>query len=336
MRIYRKLAVLTLVLVVSTFAFSWAPGTHAYVANKLNHGISPANTMFGAVLPDINQVLSSDQNSIFFQSTHYGFDGVWGASALLPAPARILAFGYVSHNEAWGADYYAHIKSNLYPRYVNPDPRYQGQNGYVWVKAQQLCTVLKWQLKQSGQASPLSDIMLSDPMNCHFIVEYAMDIVLKMTRDPNIGHELLVAASSYDSSTMNNLFALGYPGPVLPFPDPLGPQPMGVGMAAYQGAWAYLIQIYATALDQPTLQQTIPAVSQFLEMLAEQLLGDTIRGILGLPPGYPLPDAVKQQLLSLINLGLTDSVALCALDYNFELDATVRAVNHNMQANRIH
>jgi hypothetical protein len=320
MRILRPVLVVLFVLCVSTLTLAWSPGTHAYIANKLNKGIAPANTMFGAVAPDINQVLSSDQNSTFFSATHYGFAGMWDATAVVHGRnAKALAFGFVSHNEAWGADHYAHIASNLYPNYINTDHRYPGQNGYVWVKAQQLCAVMQSQLQQSGQASPLTDILLSDPMNCHFIVEYAMDIVLKSTRDTKIGVQLMNAATTYDSDSLGLLFTNGYSGPA------------GGAMATYQGNWAGLIYMYGTALNKPTLRETVPAVAAFLEMLAEQLLGAQIDAALGVPSGTPLPDAVKQQLLAVINLGLQDSIALCAVDYNLELDATINAVRKNMK-----
>jgi hypothetical protein len=119
---------------------------------KQNKGIDSPNTIFGAVAPDINQVLSTDQNSPFFTTTHYGFMDVWEATTVVTTPtAKPLAFGFVSHNKLWGADHYAHITSNLYPNYINPDPRYSGQNGYVWVKAAQLCSLMQTQLQQSGQ-----------------------------------------------------------------------------------------------------------------------------------------------------------------------------------------
>lgn len=330
MRTARSLAVLILLIAVSTVALAWGPGTHAYVANKLNKGVDAPDTIFGAVSPDINQVLSTDQNSPFFYATHYDFINVWNATTVVTSPtAKALAFGFVSHNEAWGADYYAHIKSNLYPRYVNPNPSYAGQNGYVWVKAAQLCSLMSAQLQKSGQGGGLAQVLLSDPMNCHFIVEYAMDIVLKTTRDPRIGTRLINAASTYDNTTLGNLFMAGYTAPIPPYT-------MGIYMNGAQSSWAGLMFTYGTALNQPTLQQTITSVDAFLEFLAENLLGAQIREALGLQPTDPIPDEVKAQLLSLIDLGIKDSLFLCALDYNLELDLTLNAVHKNMIAHGIH
>lgn len=44
---------------------------------------------------------------------------------------------------------------------------------------------------------------------------------------------------------------------------------------------------------------------------------------------------MKAQLLSLIDLGIKDSLALCAVDYNLELDLTLNAVLKNMTAHGI-
>ena len=322
MRMFRSIAVLLSIFALSTAGFAWAPATHAYIANQLYEGIDPINTMFGAVAPDLNQVLSTDQNSPFFTATHYGFQQVWDARNSVPsATAKHLAFGFVTHNELWGADHFAHITSNLYPNYVNY--AYPGQNGYVWVKAAQLCSLMTTQLQQGGSVPPMAAFLLSDPMNCHFIVEYAMDIVLKSTRDPQIAQKLLNASRSYSTTSLSAILANGFPGP------------LGGAMATYHPNWAGLVQMYATALNQPTLDKNVPAVGVFLEFLAEQLLGGQIRQALGLQPTDPLPDWVKPQLCALINLGLQDSIALCAVDYPVELDMTIHAVRQNLAANGI-
>jgi hypothetical protein len=336
MRTVRAITVLGLLAALSISASAWAPGTHAYIAGKLKPGVDPTNIMFGSVAADINQILSTDQNSPFFWATHYGFAGVWGAAQLMPGETpKVLAFGYVTHNEAWGADHYAHIQSRLYPRYRNPDPRYPGQNGYVWVKAAQLCAVMKGQLQAAGMAGGMSEVLLSDPMNCHFIVEYAMDLLLKATRDPKIGQKLLDAASNYDQTTLGALFMAGYPSPDIPYPPPLNTQPMGVGMAAYQGGWAMLIQMYADALNKPTMHEAVPAVSAFLEVLAERLLAAQLRAALNLGPDDPIPDAVKQQLTTLIHLGIVDSLMICSYDFNPELDLTIKSVRQNLATNEV-
>jgi hypothetical protein len=317
-------AVLGLIAALSITAWAWAPGTHAYIANAIYPG-NPDNVIFGSIAPDINQILSTDQNSVFFKDTHYDVMGMWASTSLVPTPSsKPLALGFLTHNEAWGADHYAHITSHLYPRYVNTDPRYQGQNGYVWVKAGQLCSLMKQQTNGMGG---LATVLLSDPMNCHFIVEYAMDLLLKSTRDPQIGQKLLAAASNYNEETLQALFMAGYPQPV----SAGNATTTGMVMAFGEGTWAGLMKGYASALNQPTLKEAVPAVSGFLELLAEQLLQAQLQAALGLPPGAPIPKEVGQQLSKLIELGLVDSLMLCSYDYPLELNMTIHSVEQNLR-----
>ena len=100
MRANRTLCVFFLVLAFLTPALAWPPGTHAYIADKLKRGGDPVNVRFGAMTPDINQVLSTDQVSAYFFATHYsaipgltdqGFLDVWATGQVVNTPeARSL------------------------------------------------------------------------------------------------------------------------------------------------------------------------------------------------------------------------------------------------------
>jgi hypothetical protein len=288
-----------------------------------------ANVMFGAITPDINQLLSADQVSPYFFATHYpampglteqGFPDLWATAndEVFGTPiARSLALGFVTHNEAWGTDYYAHIKSHLYPRYTNP--QYRDQNGYVWVKAGQLCPLMKAQLSMAGIHDRLLDRLLKDTMNCHFIVEYGMDLVLKGTRDPLIGSKLLSAVQDHDATTMQALFAGTYTQEMTSPAE----APMGVIMAGTEPMWALVMTQYGNALSLP-MNQAVPAVAVFLESLAEAQLFDE-----------PLPPETKQMLTTVIELGLVDSMGLSAFDLNPELDLTVYSVRSNLASHGI-
>ncbi len=327
MRFHRALSVFCLLLAFLTPALAWPPGTHAYIANQLNQRGEAVNLSFGAMAPDINQLLSTNQVSDYFFATHYpaipgvtdqGFLDLWATGRELDtAASRSLGFGFATHNEAWGADYYAHIKSHLYPNYTNP--KYPGQNGYVWVKADQLCRVLKAQLSTAGIDDPLLNSLLSDSMNCHFIVEYGMDLLLKGTTDPRIGNEVLTAAQEHDAATMQALFFATY---TQQMSEPV-PGRMGVLMAGAEPMWTGVLTNYGTALNLP-MNQAVPAVAAFLEQLAESQVLNT-----------SLPPEQKQVLTTVIELGLVDSLGLCAYDFNAELELTVKSVRSNLVANRV-
>ncbi len=274
MRVHRTIAVCSLLLALLTPALAWPPGAHAYIANKLRNA-NPDNVMFGAMTPDINQLLSTSQVSPYFFATHYpaipdltdqGFLDLWASGQQMNTPdARALAFGFATHNEAWGADYYAHIRSHLYPGYTNP--QYAGQNGYVWVKAGQLCRLMKAQLSAAGIDNPDLAALLDDTMNCHFIVEYGMDLLLKSTRDPLIGSKVLAAAQGHDADAMRGLFTETYKQEIAQGLT------MGMIMAGAEPDWKGLMTQYGTALSLP-MDQAVPAVAAFLEALAENLLAD--------------------------------------------------------------
>lgn len=329
MRLVRLTAGVVILFAFAVSAFAWAPGTHAYVANRLP-GVTDqtrADVMFGAVAADINQVLSTDQVSAFFIGTHYGFDQLWGAASQGSLFDRALGIGFVSHSERIGADHYAHVQSHLYPNYKNTS--YPGQNGYVWVKSDQLCSLLRSQLSAANMLNGPAEVLLSDTISCHFIVEYAMDLLLR-ARDPQIGQKLLYAAQHYDAQNLAALFMAGYPTPAYSNVLDLT-LPMGVAMAGAEPTWSTLMQMYASALGKPTLREAVPAVAAFLEMLAEQLLKDQLS--LFLPPGTTeIPTELKTQLTSLIELALVDAMAICSYDFNFELDLTVRDVRRNLAA----
>ncbi len=309
----RALSVVGLMLMIATTpALPWAPGTHAYIAVHAQPGVDAVNLVYGAMAPDVNQMLSSDQLSPYFFATHYppdryakqGFPDLWNtAQAMNTGTARALAIGFVSHNERWGADYFAHLKSRVYPRYRNV--QYPHQNGYVWAKAGQLCSLLKTQLSVAD--NPLLDKLLADDMNCHFVVEYGMDLLLKATLDPQVGAKVVAAAQGRDASTMQALFAATYK------------QPSGMMLAGAEPYWSAVLAQYGSALDLP-MGQAIPAVAAFLEVLAEnQLLGTT------------LDPLTRAQLTMVIQLGLVDSMQLCADDFNLELGETVKMVSARLK-----
>lgn len=309
MRFGRHTLICLLVVVATVPALAWPPGTHAYIAAHAQPGADPVNVMYGAMAPDVNQLLSSDQLSPYFFATHYpagryaqqGFPDLWYSAQAMNTPAsRSLGVGFASHNERWGADYFAHLKSRTYPNYRNA--QYPHQNGYVWVKADQLCPLMKSQLSAQGIDSPLLNALLADSMNCHFIVEYGMDLLLKQTMDPEIGAKVLAAAQTHDEPTMQTLLAISY------F------EPSGLMMAGYDPYWSGILAQYGAALDLP-MDQAVPAVAAFLEVLAENQILQTT-----------LDDATRAQLTAVIQLGLVDSMQLCAADYEVELTSTVHLV----------
>jgi hypothetical protein len=155
-----------LLLVVSP-AFAFNSGTHIYIAEKVYKKFWVPITLdlqYGSIAPDfstfVGDPLKWDPLKAFNQ-THYEFIDLRPDAWTFAQKA--FARGWITHNEEWGADFYAHIA-------------YNNGGGYVTVRASQLST-----------ATGL-------PMDfTHFAVEAAIDLLLQEHKDRFLGEKLLLA-----------------------------------------------------------------------------------------------------------------------------------------------
>ena len=117
--------------------YGWGSATHAYIASQLsdNPGAASLQQMYGAVLPDVfNLMLGEPFQGPLCTQTHEQFVKVVENAAT--ERDRAVAYGFASHNEAWGADRTAHISSVTHP-----------ETGYVTGKRDQLVAALEPQVK---------------------------------------------------------------------------------------------------------------------------------------------------------------------------------------------
>jgi hypothetical protein len=293
-----------LTVMFSTSAFAWGPATHTYIVDQLNGRGEKADQLYGAVMPDINLLLSADGQSPYFQSTHYDFTNVWTVAANSHSEAyKGLAFGFASHNEKWGADYSAHIHSLRYPEFQ--------QGGYVIKKSQELCKVLN---DAYGSQVPPGILTLD---NCHFILEYGLDLMVK-SKDPWIGAKVMLAAR-FRSPRVSGLLMAAYPD-VDPMPKlglPAGTT-YGTEFAMAEQVWREKMIQYGQILMLPN-DKAVPALAAFLNQMAHDL--EVLPGEL---------DATQ-----LIGAALVASMQVCATDFSPELKATVANVNFNMHTHGI-
>ncbi len=292
-----KLPILLVFVFLVPAAFAWGPATHVYITKQVqNENLELKNQMYGAVAPDVNQVISSDQLSPFFFATHYDFMKVWDTAKNGTTAQKSLAYGFVTHNESWGADYTAHISS----RTLNPN------TGYVIQKANVLCMVMTQQLTAAGMGA-YAGLLTTD--NCHFVLEYGIDLMIRQ-QNPEVAH-WLAGASLHRSGQMPDLLAAAYSG--------YGPQFAGAFIPADEG-WRKNVHYYASLLGLP-MDEAVPQVAAYLADVALK------QGI--------LPESVPPQLAQqLIELALIDSRAVCA-DYQAELNATVPYVQQQLVAHSI-
>jgi len=295
--------VVVLALALSSSAFAWGPATHTYIANQLQGPGEKPDQMYGAVTPDINLLLSADAWSPYFQMTHHEF-AVWNTSTSSDSKVmKALAYGYTTHNEDWGADYTAHIHSLAYPEFA--------QGGYVIKKSAELCAVL-----QDAYGNQIPDGILTLD-NCHFILEYGLDLMVKM-KDPAIGAKVMQSAR-HRSPQIAALLVAAYPevDPAPKFGLPAGTT-YGMEFAIVEPIWREKMIQYGDILMLPS-DKALPALAAFLNQMAHDL---------GVLPGQL--DATQ-----LIAGALGATTQICAPDFGPELKATVANVALNLQTNGV-
>jgi hypothetical protein len=178
--------VVLVVLVASLPAFAWGPGAHAVVATEVAaaKGVTVSNEylllqgLYGSSAPDFAWFASEPLASALGTATHDdpGFCEPWDKARWWSPVQRAFAWGWLTHNEVWGADYYAHVGDPLAGTCPAPAP------GYVVERAAAL----------SIQMGIPEDI-------AHNYVEVAIDLLLDQ-EDPSLqlGQRLVSAAASRD------------------------------------------------------------------------------------------------------------------------------------------
>lgn len=80
-------------------AWAWGPLTHAYIASCVTNSEN-YDLIFGSGAPDLNGMIDDNEEGGALRSlSHHEFERL--------APSAFTT-GFTTHNESWGADYYAH------------------------------------------------------------------------------------------------------------------------------------------------------------------------------------------------------------------------------------
>ncbi len=176
------LAAALVVALLPAAALPWGWATHTYFAKQLAG--DDADAIYGAVLPDMGQVMDPVTGEFIQELTHDKFSRLVGKGYQMGLSDT--AYGFASHNELWGADNTAH------------DP----VSGYVTLAAARLVTRtgLDTTLRRLFLAKGLSESDASSLAAlfagtiAHEAVEYAVDILVMESRDPAVGDSLEDAA----------------------------------------------------------------------------------------------------------------------------------------------
>ena len=294
-----------------TPALSWEKGTHLYIADKLKKqgGMNPSNLdeMYGAMAPDIfNYVfdLPAEVYAWLYDQTHHQYIKMW--KAVKWGYEKPLAFGFVSHNDTWGADRTAHhlaLTTGL-------------TEGYIITKANMLVAAMDWGALEAVVGPIAADVRLEV---CHNIVEAAGDVVLKRYY-PRLGQNLVAAGSRSDKRFRALFLKAWLPGLTALLGSESAAQDVLLnGESAFR---TYQVVMYGWLLQQSEDVVVDGIAAQFNSLVGGYLAS---KGIV-VPPGTDLTVFIHDTLVGAI--GLIES------DYMLEVDATVNYVRAQMKARK--
>ena len=193
-------SILLVAVVVFQTAGAWERGTHAFIADQLKKANGPYNIeeMYGAMAPDAFNYMFTQPYILYrdylYDQTHHYFLKV--QQAVKYGYEKSSSYGFISHNDTWGADSTAHHASLT----LLPD------QGYVITKARMLDEYLK------GVSTDYADLFKDYPAValevCHNIIEAAGDIVLARY-DHSVGLKITQIAAR-PKTNMQNLMARAY------------------------------------------------------------------------------------------------------------------------------
>jgi hypothetical protein len=273
-----------------------------YIGDKLGAkwGLMNADEMYGALAPDVFNYTFATWYPYIYQETHYYafMDMQDAADQYLQ---RALAFGFISHNGVWGADFTAHHSGITYG---------QGK-GYVIQKAEVLAGIMGPVLESQGILLGAGDLLEV----CHNFVEPAVDILMKRV-DPAIGKKIMTAALLRTRAFPDMLVEVYGEG--LAGQAGITSQEAAAAIRAAEKDFRKITALYGMALMQP--EETA------VQLLAEQLASVAAEYLRML--GYPIP--VDADLTPLAAMGIQQGMELCKDDFKAEINGTIKFVRKNL------
>ena len=306
------LGVLMAGLILAPSALGWEKGTHAFIAEliKRSGGPKTVEAMYGATVPDVFNYMYTEPGYFYrdflYDQTHFHAMKVWQEAK--EGGEKDAARGFVSHNNAWGADMTAHTRS------LTLDPN----EGYVITKAKLLNSLL---MNDPNYAALVGSVPYMALEICHDIVEAAGDIILKHA-DPSLGRKLIELAR-LPRPEAAALLVRAYADDLAAFskstPAPLNKKKAEAFIRAAEAEYRSGVIAYGQLLegDDATL---IANIVEMYKSLAASFLGSY---------GIPVPDDAT--LGALISGALDLSLQICQGDYMTEVLATAEMVKREIK-----
>jgi hypothetical protein len=295
----KLILVLIFLFLVSTTVYSWEKATHAYIVDHMKKMGGPHKLakIYGAMAPDIFNYafdLPSPVYDYLHFETHNNFMKMW--NAVQEKFDDSFAFGFVCHNDVWGADFTAHWMA-----------RTTGiPEGYIITKAKALHQFL-WDNVPEYQALALLGVDDDTYIElCHNVVEASGDIIIKREY-PQIGSKIMESGYFKDEN-FKNLLMQAYYTDLAGLVGDVAAQQILLGYEDWFRQ--YMVIGYGQLLQQDESVVINQIVEDFNSMIGAYLLSKDII----LPPGTDLKP--------LIDLALTTGISLCEPDYMAEVNAT--------------
>jgi hypothetical protein len=336
----RKLYLASLLLAFTSvqLAFGWGNATHVYFAKELGakFGFSNMNEMYGALLPDCFNFVLNEQGQYLYAQTHDNAMPVWLA-ARNPVQ-KSLSFGFMTHNQTWGADYTAHIKCFTFPTFVYPP---NGKGGYAIEKGVELMPQLVPVVKQilisagvpelapdeHGNLIPLAEMLATGiaPELGHDLSETAVDLLVKRNLDRAIGVRMMLAAKCRPANA-GELLSAAYANDLATFTKTSVKDASAFIIGAEQEYQHYIIQ-YGMAFSLPE-KQTIALLSAQTVPVAEMFIEAALAG-----NGFPGIDVTvtQEQVAGLINA----AIQVVKPDYAKEVAKTLSFIEQGLRQHGI-
>ena len=296
-----------MLLSLSTEAFSWSAATHAYIENQLGkkRGLENSNEIYGGIVPDVFNYLFNYPAYLdyLYGQTHEDFIKVWRTARW--GLEKSLAYGFVGHNDVWGADFTAHHLCNTCGT----------GEGYAIAKARELLTIAPLPPELGIPEDVAIEIF-------HEIVENSVDILVSKKTDPLIGKKIVSSAIAR-SPQFPLLLVKAYAKDFALY----------AGISYFEAArfitsaekefrktmilyGEVLMQDEATAI-QLISEQTAEAAEGFLSLYGIQL---------------PLP---KEEIIQMVIGYTTLAISICEYDYQHEIEATIHFVDQQLKGHGI-
>jgi len=301
------------ILFISIFSVAdvqaWNWGTHAYIDDHLGKSgpFRNMNEMYGSTAPDLfNYTFDHPE---LYAMTHNDFMKVWKAGRLPLDKAS--AFGFVSHNDMWGADSTAHHACASCG---------DGSKGYVIKKAELMIFM--------GLPSELASLYQTYPGVIleiyHNFVEAGVDILIKQL-DPTIGNKL-ASAALLRSPGFPLLLVRAYKDDVAKDLKMNSVDAAKFIITAEKEFRKSMI-LYGQALAQDN-DTAVQLLSEQLASVAEAFLGayGINLGKLGI---------TDEQVIELTKDGIQGAISVCQDDYQAEIEGTIKSVRTALKANGV-